>query len=83
MSKNQVGSSTLWEASIDIQWMYRLICRSLLNRHLTNTSVGYVPRVNTGQTSTNVGQYIDLDIIDSVSAEAYWSNTGQLPVVYW
>ena len=83
MTKNQVGSSTLWEASIDIQRMYRLICRSLLNRHLTNTLVGYVPRVNTGQTCTNVGQYIDLDIIDSVSAEAYWSNTGQLPVVYW
>ena len=80
MSKNQVGSSTLCEASIDIQRMYRLICRSLLNRHLTNTSVGYVPRVNTGRTSTNVGQYIDIDIIDSVSAEAYWSNTGQLLV---
>ena len=63
--------------------MYRLICRSLLNRHLTNTSVGFVPRVNTGRTSTNVGQYIDCDIIDSVSAEAYWSNTGQLPVVHW
>ena len=63
--------------------MYRLICRSLLNRHLTNTLVGFVPRVHTGQTSTNVGQYIDCDIIDSVSAEAYWSNTGQLPVVHW
>ena len=63
--------------------MYRLIYRSLLNRHLTNTLVGFVPRVNTGQTSTNVGQYIDCDIIDSVSAEAYWSNTGQLPVVHW
>ena len=63
--------------------MYRLICRSLLNRHLTNTLVGFVPRVNTGQTSTNVGQYIDCDIIDSVSVEAYWSNTGQLPVVHW
>ena len=63
--------------------MYRLICRSLLNQHLTNTSVGYVPRVNTGRTSTNVGQYIDRDIINSVSAEAYWSNTGQLLVVYW
>ena len=63
--------------------MYRLICLLLLNQHLTNTSVGYVPRVNTGRTSTNVGQYIDCDIIDSVSAEAYWSNTGQLPVVYW
>ena len=50
---------------------------------MTNTSVGYVPRVNTGRTSTNVGQYIDLDIIHSVSAEAYWPNTGQLPVVYW
>ena len=42
-----------------------------------------MPRVNTDQTSTNVGQCIDRDIIDSVSAEAYWSNTGQLPVVYW
>ena len=64
--------------------MNRLICRLLLNRPLTNTSVGYVPRVNTGRTSTNVCQYIDHDIIDSVSAEAYWSNTaGQLPVVHW
>ena len=63
--------------------MYRLICRSLLNRHLTNTLVGYVPRVNTGQTSANVGQCNDRDIIDSISAEAYWSNTSQLPVVYW
>ena len=27
--------------------------------------------------------YTDRDIIDSVSAKAYWSNTGQLPVVYW
>ena len=49
---------------------------------MTNSSVGYVARVNMGRTSTNVGQYIDRDIIDSVSAEAYWSNTGQLPVVY-
>ena len=71
------------EPRLTSQRMYRLRCRSLLNRHLTNTSVGYVPRVNTGQTSANVGQYIDCDIIDSVSAEAYWSNTGQLPVVYW
>ena len=50
---------------------------------MTNTLVGYVPRVNTGRTSTNVGQYIDRDIIDRVSAEACWSNTGQVPVVYW
>ena len=42
-----------------------------------------MPRVNTGQTSTNVGQYSDRDIIDSVSAKAYWANIGQLPVVYW
>ena len=42
-----------------------------------------MPRINTGWTSTNVGQYIDRDVIDSVSAKAYWSNTGQLPVVYW
>ena len=63
--------------------MYRLICLLLLNQHLTNTSVGYVPRVNTGRTSTNVGQYIDRAIIDSVLAGAYWSNTAQLPVVYW
>ena len=27
--------------------------------------------------------YTDRDIIDSVSAKAYWPNTGQLPVVYW
>ena len=71
------------EPRLTFQQMYRLICRSLLNRHLTNTSVGFVPRVNTGRTSTNVGQYIDRDIIDSVSAEAYWSNTDQLPVVHW
>ena len=65
------------EPRLTFQRMYWLICRSLLNRHLTNTctSVGYVPRVNTGRTSTNVGQYIDRDIIDSISAEAYWSNT--------
>ena len=42
-----------------------------------------MPRVNTGQASASVGQYIDRDIIDSIAAEAYWSNTGQLPVVYW
>ena len=71
------------EPRLTFQRMYWLICRSLLNQHLTNTLVGYTPRVNTGRTSTNVGQYIDHDIIDSVSAEAYWSNTGQLPVVYW
>ena len=63
--------------------MYRLICRSLLNRHLTNTSVGFVPRVNTGRTSSNVGQCIDRDIIDRVSAEAYWSNASQLLVLHW
>ena len=62
---------------------YWLICRSLLNRHLTITSVGYVLRVNMGRTSTNVGQYIDRDIVDSLPAEAYWSNTGQLLVNYW
>ena len=40
--------------------------------------------VNTGRTSTNVSQYIDRDVNGSVSAEAYRSNTGQLPaVVYW
>ena len=42
-----------------------------------------MPRVYTGRTSTNVGQYIDRDIIGSVSAEAYQSTTGQLPAVYW
>ena len=58
------------EPRLTFQRMYRLTCRSLLNRHLTNTLVGYVPRVKTGQTSTNVGQYVDRDIINSVSAEA-------------
>ena len=59
------------EPRLTFQRMYQLICRSLLNRYLTNTWVGCMPRVNTGRTSTNVGQYIDHDIIDSVSAEAY------------
>ena len=83
MSKNQVDQAPYREPRLTFQRMYRLICQSLLNRHLTNTSVGYMPRVNTGRTSTNVSQYIDRNIIDSVSAEAYWSNTGQLPVVQW
>ena len=49
-----------------------------------NTLVGYVPRVYTGWTSTDVSQYIDRDVNGSVSAEAYRLNTGQLPVVvYW
>ena len=43
-----------------------------------------MPRVYTGWTSTDVSQYIDRDVNGSVSAEAYRSNTGQLPaVVYW
>ena len=83
MSKNQVDQAPYREPRLTFQWMYWLICWSLVNRHLTNTLVGYVPSVNTGRTSTNVGQYIDRDIIDSVSAEAYWSNTGQQPVVNW
>ena len=85
-----LGCQKIWldqvpygEPRLTFQRMYWLICRSLLNRHLTNTLLGYMPRINTGWTSTNVGQYIDRDVIDSVSAKAYWSNTGQLPVVYW
>ena len=71
------------EPRLTFQRMYRLICRLLLNRHLTNTctSVGYVPRVNTGRTSTNVGQYIDRDIIESVSAGRSII-IGQIPVNY-
>ena len=84
MSKNQVGSSTLRGASIDISTNVSVDMSVVPQLTLkTNTSVGYVPRVNTGLTSTNVGQYIDRDIVDSILAEAYWSNTGQLPVVYW
>ena len=84
MSKNEVGSSTLWGASIDISTDVSVDMSVVPQLTLkTNTSVGYVPRVNMGRTSTNVSQHIDRDIIDSVSAEAYWSNTGQLPVVYW
>ena len=70
------------EPRLTFKRMYRPICGSLLDRHSTNTLVGYVPRVYTGQTSTDVRQYIDRDVIGS--AEAYRSNTGQLPaVVYW
>ena len=72
------------EPRLTFQQMYRLICGSLLNRHSTNTLVGYVPRVYTGWTSTDVSQYIDCDVNGNVSADAYRSNTGQLPaVVYW
>ena len=81
MSKNQVGSSILWGALIGIS-MDVSIDTSLVTR-LTNTSVGYVPRVYTGQTSTNISQYIDCDIVGRLLAEAYQSTTGQLPVVYW
>ena len=86
MLKSQVGSSILWGASIDISadvsvdmWVV-----TQLSPHSTNTSVGYVPRVYMGWTSTDVSQYIDRDVNGSVSAEAYRLNTGQLPVVvYW
>ena len=86
----KLGQAAYGEPRLTFQRIYQLICRSLLNRHLTNTctSVGYVPRVNTGRTSTNVGQYIDRDIIDSVSAEAqllvkYRSTTGGILVNCW
>ena len=86
----KLGQAAYGEPRLTFQPIYRLICQSLLNRHLTNTctSVGYVPRVNTGRTSTNVGQYIDRDIIDSVSAEAqllvkYRSTTGGILVNCW
>ena len=44
MLKGQVGSSILWGASINISADVSVaICGSLLDRHSTNTSVGYVP----------------------------------------
>ena len=79
MSKNQVDQVPYGEPQLTFQRMYRLICRSLLNRHLTNTSVGYVPRVNAGRTSTNVGQYIDRDIGKSILVK-YQSTNGLVSV---
>ena len=67
------------EPRLTFQQMYRLICQLLLNRHLTNTSVGYVPRVNTGRTSTNVGQYILIGVLLIAYQQKH---IGQIPVNY-
>ena len=88
MSKIKLDQVPYGEPRLTFQQMYQLICQSLLNRHLTNTSVGYVPRVNMGRTSTNVSQHIDRDIIDSVSIDRsilvkYQSTTDGILVNRW
>ena len=82
-NKSTWGLWAYGEPPLTFQQMYRLIiCRSLLNRHLTSTSVGYVPRVNAGRTSTNVGQYIDHDIGRSILVK-YRSTNGGILVNRW
>ena len=80
MSKNQVGSSILWGASIDISTDVSV---DIINTQPIPALVGSVQRVYTGRTSTDVSQYIDRDIIGTISTEAYRSNTSRLPLVYW
>ena len=85
MSKNQVGSSThvsYGEPRLTFQQIYWSICRSLLDRPI-HRSVGYVPRVYTGRTSTKLSANILTVISLVVYRQRHISQlTGQLLVNY-
>lgn len=71
------------EPGLTCQPMYRLICRSLLDQHSTDTSVGYQPRVDQQPKDKPVEcPPMSADILTLISSVAYWSTTGQLPVNY-
>lgn len=71
------------EPGLTCQPMYQLICRSLLDQHSTDTSVGYQPRVDQQPKDKLVKcPPMSADLLTLISSVAYWSTTGQLSVNY-